>query len=102
MDIVTHCKVPRYLHNDLPLGNPLGKPYDKAAQEASVRRALAIAAESRAPVVEVSSLRWAKTDDWKAAYGRVDNKDPAQLLAQGEATRRRQAEEKAQGIPRYG
>ena len=102
MDIVTHCQVPRYLHNDLPLGNPLGKPFDRQAQEASVRRALDIAASARAPVVEVSDLRWADTDAWKAAYGHVDDSNRAEVLAMGEASRRRQAEEKAQGIPRYG
>ena len=100
MDIVTHCKVPRYLHNDLPLGNPLGKPDDYEGQAASVRRALEMAASAKAPVVEVSDVRWADTDDWKAAYGRVTEENRAQIFQLGEESRRAQAEAKAKGLYR--
>ena len=36
LDVVEHCGVPRFLFTDFPLGNPCGKPFDTAMQEAIV------------------------------------------------------------------
>jgi hypothetical protein len=100
MDIVTHCKVPRYLHNDLPLGNPLGKPFDTVAHYNSARTALTLAAETSMPSVTVSDLRWSDDDDWKAAYSRVDDDNREMLAAKGEENRRKRAFDNASGLKR--
>ena len=102
MDVVTRCKVPRYLHNDLPLGNPLGKPYDTTAQRQSVAQALALCHEATQPVVQVSTLKWSDDETWKESYGRIDETNRAMLLAMGEENRRRRAQDKAKGLFRRG
>ena len=58
MDIVTWCNVPRYLHNDLPLGNPLGAPYDMEAQRQSIETALNLVETMNEPGVHVSNLHF--------------------------------------------
>ena len=99
MDIVTHCKVPRYLHNDLPLGNPLGEPGDRASHRNSLLNALAMTS-AESPLVEVSDLQWSGDADWKSVYNRVDDSNREQLLKMGEENRRKRAENKAKGLTR--
>ena len=71
MDIVTWCRVPRYLHNNLPLGNPLGEPGDRQSQRRSVEHALRLASDMSTPGVEVADIPWKGRDDWPQVYGRV-------------------------------
>ncbi|MBO6556466.1 MAG: hypothetical protein JJ934_08755 [Pseudomonadales bacterium] len=99
MDIVTHCKVPRYLHNDLPLGNPLGAPDDRASHRYSLLKAFAMT-DATSPLVTVSDLRWPGDPDWKSVYNRIDDSNRDQLLKMGEENRRKRAENKAQGLTR--
>ena len=40
LDIIEHVGVPRYLHTDFPLGNPLGTPFDREMQRQHVDMAL--------------------------------------------------------------
>ena len=42
IDIVETCGVPRYLHVDFPLGNPCGKPFDRAMQKRIVTQGLSM------------------------------------------------------------
>lgn len=100
MDIVTYCKVPRYLYNDLPLGNPLGKPYDRGAQRDSVVKALQLIESAEHPVVVESTLFWSDDQSWKEAYARVDETNRERLLEMGEENRRQRAENKAKGLMR--
>lgn len=101
-DIVTHCGVPRYLHNDLPLGNPLGKPYDRVNQHKSVLSALNMAAESEAPVAVQSDLRWRDDFDesWKENYMRISESDLADLKKAGEENRAQRLAAKDAGLTR--
>ena len=100
MDIVTWCKVPRYLHNDLPLGNPLGAPYDKGAQRQSIETALEMIQTMNQPGLHVSGLSWPEGDSWKEVYGQVTKENKTQLLAIGKENRARRAADKAQGLSR--
>ena len=100
MDIVTHCRVPRYLHNDLPLGNPLGPPGDREAQMKSVSGALRLAAGAQQPVVEISDTRWPGDPGWKQNYNRIDESNAAELRRLGEENRRKRAENKGLGLSR--
>lgn len=100
MDIVTHCQVPRYLHNNLPLGNPLGEPFDEIAQLSSVKKSLSLAATATDPIVVISDLKWSGNPDWQSVYNRVDDTNREELLRMGEENRRRRAENKTKGLNR--
>lgn len=100
MDIVTHCAVPRYLYNDLPLGNPLGAPWDVKSQRQSVVTALELAVSATSPKVVVSSLSWPGDENWKDAYARVDESNLESLQKMGVENRRRRAADKADGLSR--
>ena len=49
LDIVEHCGVPRFVFTDLPLGNPVGHPWDRAMQREVVRLALDTLAAASGP-----------------------------------------------------
>ena len=100
MDIVTHCNVPRYLHNDLPLGNPLGPPGDGETQMKSVLSALRLAVNAKHSVVEVSDACWAGDPQWKQNYNKVDDTNREELLRLGDENRRKRAQNKALGLSR--
>ena len=100
MDIVTHCNVPRYVHNDLPLGNPLGAPGDRESQMKSVLKALSLAVSAEEPVVDISDTSWAGDSYWKERYNKVDSTNREKLLRLGEENRRKRAENKAAGLTR--
>ncbi len=49
LDIVEHCGVPRFVFTDLPLGNPVGHPWNRDMQREVVRLALQHARDSQRP-----------------------------------------------------
>lgn len=100
MDIVTECNVPRYLHNNFPLGNPLGAPWDKEAQNKTIIDALNLVSETTRPTVVRSSLRWPTGDNWQDIYNKVDDTNRARLLQMGEENRAKRANDQAQGLKR--
>lgn len=88
LDIVQHCGVARFLFVDFPLGNPCGKPWDRAMQDRLVRAALElfeVADKSRTTV-------YAREDcgdvGWKLRYMAVDDSNRAELAVKGAALRR--------------
>ena len=100
MDIVTHCRVSRYLHNDLPLGNPLGPPFDHATQKHTVAEALKLASSAQSPIIQTGDAVWPGDSDWRRYYNRVDDANRAELAAMGDALRARRARDKANGLVR--
>jgi len=100
MDIVTHCNVPRYLHIDLPLGNPLGSPGDRETQLESVLSALQLAISAEHSVVQVSDAAWKGDGQWKENYNKVDQSNRQALLRLGQENRKKRAENKARGLAR--
>ncbi|MDR2366295.1 MAG: hypothetical protein LBD68_10685 [Zoogloeaceae bacterium] len=90
-DIVEHCGVPRFLFSDFPLGNAAGRPHDAASQEETLRLALALLTEAKAPrATWQSPLIWAKNDEWKQDYANPEGLTPeerARLYAEAEAAR---------------
>ena len=94
-DIVTWCGVPRFYYNDLPLGNPLGKPGDRGMQRESVIESLRLVEQASEPIVVESSHRWAEDEAWKGAYMRVDDSNREQLRKLGEENRRKRRAQKA-------
>ena len=83
-DIVEHVGVPRFLFSDFPLGNPAGKPNDRASQAATLDLALALLAGAPGPRTTVQNpIRWNEDGRWKLDFSNID-----QLSAE-EITRRR-------------
>ena len=100
-DIVTTCGVPRFVYNDLPLGNPLGKPFDRNTQTQSVELALDLAVSATEPgAMVMTPFQWADNDLWKGNYARVDASNREQLLRRGDENRRQRAENHAKGLTR--
>lgn len=99
-DVVTWCGVPRFYFNDLPLGNPIGPPWDRAAQRMTVERALALIDDATGPVTVTSDLAWSTDDAWKANYMKVDDTNREMLRRQGEENRRRRREMRDAGLGR--
>ena len=115
MDIVEHCGAPRYLHNDFPLGNPCGKPYDRTMQRAIILQALRFFDRaSMAKPIERTPYAWddneryisgqsgsirAQVDElsWRDLYSRVDQSNSQLLAERGEARRKLQERAKVQG-----
>lgn len=101
LDITEHCGTPRFIFNDLPLGNPLGKPFDKSMQQKSVDLALNLAETASAPGVVVSTnFEWSENESWKESYARVNDSNREALLQMGEENRRQRALNRARGITR--
>lgn len=86
-DIVEQCGVPRFLFNDLPLGNPIGKPYDRAMQRETVAMALDLLERAWAPRTTVQTPFAWDHDAWRVNYMRVDESNREALRLAGEQRR---------------
>lgn len=101
MDIVERCGVPRYLHSDLPLGNPCGVPYDREMQKVIIRQAFMLLEEATEPkTIERSSAVWPGANDWRDGYSKVDDSNREELRLKGEDRRRQQAADRDAGASR--
>lgn len=90
-DVVEECGVARFVFVDFPLGNPCGKPGDRAMQRRIVSLAVDVAGSSIAPRTTVQApVRWG-SDDWRDAYMHVGPDNIDALRAAGEARRADQA-----------
>jgi hypothetical protein len=100
-DIAATCGTPRFIYNDFPLGNPLGKPYDRDMQRQTVEMALALveSADSAGAIIE-TPFRWAADENWKNNYARVDDDNREALLRMGDANRKQRANNQAKGLVR--
>ncbi|HIG44108.1 MAG: hypothetical protein ABGY96_29085 [bacterium] len=100
LDIVEHCGVPRYLHNDIPLGNPLGHPYNTDEQLDTVRQALSLLSSSAEPVVRKTAMKWHNGESWRGNYLKVDDSNREALKLAGVENRRRRREQIEKGEKR--
>lgn len=101
-DIVEECGVPRFVFQDFPLGNPIGKPWDHAMQRATTGMALDLLERAFAPRTTVQTpFRW-DDDAWRENFMRADDSNREELARAGEERRRTQAEATARGIKRGG
>jgi hypothetical protein len=80
-DIVEWVGVPRLLFSDFPLGNPAGKPHDKASQAATLELALALLESASAPRTTVQSPQvWdSASADWKLDYSNIARLSPEEI-----------------------
>jgi D-proline reductase (dithiol) PrdB len=79
-DIVEHIGVPRFLFSDFPLGNPCGRPHDRASQALTLELALRVLETAPAPRTTVQSpLIWSANPDWKLDYSNVARLSPEEI-----------------------
>jgi D-proline reductase (dithiol) PrdB len=101
MDIIKHCGVPRYLHSDLPLGNPCGVPFDRAMQEEILDQALILLKDaSSANTIVRSIAKWPGAQGWRDDYSKVDDTNRDALRLKGQQRRGQQKTDKSSGIKR--
>lgn len=92
LDIIQNVGVPRYLHTDFPLGNPLGAPYDRTVQRKHVEMALKLLEQANQPkTIRRSPFSWQGDPGWRDDYSRVTENNRAEVAAAGEARRAKQA-----------
>ncbi|MEP1122442.1 MAG: hypothetical protein ABJH68_00960 [Ilumatobacter sp.] len=90
-DIIEEAGVPRFVFVDFPLGNPCGKPGDRAMQREIVTLALELAGSAIAPRTTLQApQRWGN-DDWRDAFMAVGEHNRDALARAGEARRAYQA-----------
>jgi D-proline reductase (dithiol) PrdB len=95
LDIVEHCGVPRFVFTDLPLGNPVGHPWNRDMQREVVRLALRTLETAKGPRTMVRApVRWKDDPGWRERYSRVDPAERERLLQLGDERRQRFAEMK--------
>ena len=92
--------MPRYLHNDIPLGNPLGHPYAPEEQLDTVRQALNLVSDATAPLTKITSLKWRDGEDWRQNYMKIDDSNRETLRLAGEENRRMRLQAIEQGQKR--
>ena len=81
-DIVEHVGVPRFLFSDFPLGNPAGKPKDKASQRATMNLALRVLETAVSPRTTVQNpIRWSADPSWKLDYSNIDQLSKEEIAA---------------------
>lgn len=96
-DIVETCAVPRFLFTDFPLGNPIGRPYDRRMQETVIQSGLSMLETAIHPqTTVVSPLVWGDDQTWRAEYMQILEGDLEKLRAMGEERRRNRSEFKSQ------
>ena len=95
LDIVEHCGVPRFVFTDLPLGNPVGHPWNRDMQREVVRLALRTLETASGPRTTVQApVEWKDDPGWRERYSRVDPAERERLRQVGDERRRRFAEMK--------
>jgi D-proline reductase (dithiol) PrdB len=79
-DIVEHVGVPRFLFSDFPLGNPAGKPKDRASQRTTLALALRVLESAPAPRTTVQNpIRWSEDASWKLDFSNIDQLSPEEI-----------------------
>lgn len=72
-DIVEWVGVPRFLFSDFPLGNPCGKPMDKASQLSTLQLAIKLLEGAPGQRTTVQNpIRWSEDARWKLDYSNID------------------------------
>jgi D-proline reductase (dithiol) PrdB len=87
-DIVEHCGVPRFVFSDFPLGNPCGKPFDRAMQREILELALQLLEGAPAARTTVQTpFIWSPDHSWKKDFNSLDRveEEKAERLARGSA-----------------
>lgn len=92
--------MPRYLHNDIPLGNPLGHPYAEDEQLQSVVSALELIERATEPTIRFGQLKWHDGESWRDNYMKIDETNRETLRLAGIENRRSRLEQIEKGEKR--
>ena len=91
LDIIQACGVPRFVFNDIPLGNSCGFPYDRVMQRRIIAQALSLLEDADAPdTVLRTQWQWGDNESWRSVYARVDARNAEALRQAGVERRARQ------------
>ena len=102
LDIVEHCGVPRFAFADFPLGNPCGRPWDRAMQGQVVTSAMALFETATGPRTTLNlPYRWGGDESWRDNYMAIRDADLKALRQQGDERRalRRKLRVEAESSP---
>ena len=103
LDVVEHCGVPRFAYLDFPLGNPCGKPWDRAMQAAIVTAAVGLLEGATAPRTTLClPHRFSEDEGWRDEYLAVREEDLAALRRKGDERRALRAQLRTEGRVREG
>jgi len=81
-DIVERCRVARFYFSDFPLGNAVGKPFDRGSQDATVAGGIDLLRTATDPGRTVLNPQtWDTTDVWKRDFCSVEALSPSELSA---------------------
>ncbi len=97
-DIVEHCAVPRFLFVDFPLGNPCGKPWDRAMQRRIVSQGVSLFEDANTAMTTVACKEDWGAHDWRARYLEVTPENRAELARKGEDLRRRRQQRERRSV----
>ncbi len=89
-DVVEQCGVARFLFTDFPLGNPCGRPYDRAMQREILDSALRLAETAFGPRTTVQAPQSWGDHQWRSSYMRVDEDNIEELRRMGRQRRQHQ------------
>lgn len=95
-DIVEQCGVARFVFTDFPLGNPCGRPHDRAMQREILDSALRLAETAFCSRTTVQAPQEWGDHKWRSSYMRVDEHNIEDLRRSGRKRRLRKAEEAAE------
>ena len=85
----------------MPLGNPCGKPFDRAMQRASVAAALELFDLACEPRTTVRlPHRWSEDESWRDSYMALREADLADLRRMGEQRREERSQRRSLGLVR--
>ena len=94
--------MPRFAFADFPLGNPCGRPGDRAMQDEIVGTAVGLFETAQRPRTTLRlPHRW-PSDDWRADYLAVRDEDLAALRRKGDERRALRETLRAEGRVRDG
>ena len=103
LDVVEHCGVPRFAFVDFPLGNPCGRPWDRAMQSAIVTAAVDLFESAQAPRTTIRlPQRWGEEEGWRDDYLAVRDEDLEALRRKGDERRALRAQLRTEGRVRQG
>lgn len=95
-DVVEECGVPRFLFTDFPLGNPCGKPWDKAMQSAILDMALDLLQYAWQPRTTIQApFVWSTDETWRTTFMHVSQEMREAYQKAGEERRAAQAKARA-------
>ena len=99
LDILQQAGTPRIVFNDLPLGNPVGKPFDRVMQDQTLTAALELLYQAQSPsIVRQLPHQWSESESWRENFMAITPFNRELLLSLGDENRRQRQHNREQGL----